>query len=208
MIKSYSKFLLIIFFLTFCSCNSKNSNTKQEKAHDLPLVQKDSTLKDIPCDFPDDFHRFQKSIIDGNINESGNYLDFPFKSENIWHLVFLNSSEEESYNPKIDFTLEDFQKYFDDLFPYGFKELLKEVKSDMLLKSGRFSSATKSSKDANGNINETYSMVTTYSEHDGKLIFSLFIEFHEEEETYETQIVYEFDYTDCKIKLENIYLAG
>lgn len=115
-------FLLILVLLTCC----KNPEIKVNKGIKTKAISNKNDKKNINNSWIFSFEKFKQAILNDEINIVKPYLQYPMTDgfNNVWSLVFYG--QKVGIEDKNDeFTSDDLEKYYFEVFPSSFKIALK-----------------------------------------------------------------------------------
>ncbi len=196
--------IAIIFLFSFCD-QINNYKGYQSKKENIKEIVNDFNKNS--CKLSENFNSFRKELKLNNIEDVKKYIDFPFTNANIWHLIFMDS-EDENYDFSRDLNEDDFDKYHQQIFPLELIESLMDIDVNYLISKGLCEAEIKYKSDEKGNIETKYKLSAKFNDFDKELIFSMYYEFYEDEEIYETSVIYKFILRNCELKLNKVILAN
>ncbi len=111
-------FLLILVLLTCC----KNPEIKVNKGIKTKAISNKNDKKNINNSWIFSFEKFKQAILNDEINIVKPYLQYPMTDgfNNVWSLV-LNGQKVGIEDKNDDFTSDDLEKYYFEVFPSSFK---------------------------------------------------------------------------------------
>ncbi len=209
------KFTISFIFISIVlSCNNQNDSNKninktneikiEKKAKEDTLVKNTQTKisNKIECDYSEKFDLLKKNIELNDKEKISNYFNFPFSDNNIWYLISLNKQSED-YKSDSDFNKEDLAKHLESIFPKNFTTLLSNVETNIFFNTGVFETNKIKIKEG------SHKLRTIFNDSSKELVLSLYSEYNDSGEIFQTMINYVFQYDEkCNLKLKNIHIAG
>lgn len=131
--------ILLALALFFPGCNE----VKSEKVDNLKKsnVTSEASVSKQYTGCVDSFKKFRDDIYHGRREMVRNHFSFPIPDIEIWYAV-----QDDNFNSK-DFTDDDFNTYYDQLFPKEFVQSLLKVKSQELFERGYYKTPKLSKKE-------------------------------------------------------------
>jgi hypothetical protein len=192
--------LLILSIITLKSCfllKSQNDSIDKNKFPKKEIINNTSS-----CDYYNIFDSFVENLINKNSVLVSNYT--VLSHNNFWTVVDFNLGRDGiSRNTK--FSRKDFLENFDSIFSTEFIDCATDLLNKDFIKSKKdYSSRLFYSEDGNF---ENYQMFSSFNSKKERLTLTMYYEFLEDGEKYETTINYIFLFMECEIILEEIIMA-
>lgn len=183
----------ISFALLLLSCNSNHpSNSTNDNDSDKQ--------EEISNDCKKEISDIVQNLLNPDPKKGIEYFNFPLESGE-WYVASAFNPNLDNYDKK-SFSKDDFQKYKTSLFNADFFHLLEDIDSEELLLHGQAYSSKKETRDSKGN-GQSFYCKAIYS--NGSLRFEFDCDFYEENEKYETQVIYYFTVgEDCNVTYDKV----
>jgi hypothetical protein len=205
------KHTFTILAISLLSCGEKaNKNDSKSTVHDSTLIANPAPAINNNKNWIENFREFRNAIYKNDKTGAKGFFNFPILNENnqIWYLIYDNPNiSSDSITP---FTEQDFDKYFNKLFPSRFINSILKIKSDSLKHNGEYE--TKIFKQ---DKNTTYRMAASFDKKENTLVLNLWSNSLMKNENGEVQdggefsIIYEFYIKlDGKLIFKQVTLAG
>lgn len=206
MIKLFPLFSLFLSSL-LCSCNQSQHkpnivNENKGATDSSKIVQRNQTISWI-----DNFRKLRTAIYQGDKATVKTFFNFPImvdENNQIWDLV-LNQDQLDKFTDLKPFSEQDFDRYFNKIFPKRFVNSILKIKTEELAKNGQYETIELRES------NSTYSMTATYDSSAGLLELGLGSKtiFEDDNEEFEFGINYEFVVSENgEIIFLRVILAG
>lgn len=197
------KKLLIVLCLINTSCST---DPVKNKISTNAIKKQSNILKqDKDCQFEMIFKSHIDDIKEARISKVAQVFTFPIVDGNIWHIVY-NDTDIENYDLKKPFTVESLQQNFNKLFSKDLVKKLFDLDVDQLFSKGEF--WTKASSYIDEGVQVEYKLKSIYDKNLKKVTLSLWYDYFEDGEKYETGIDFNYEFVDCKLKLSNVFIAN
>lgn len=187
---------LLIIALSACS---NREHTKSENPTDKKASES-STAENRNC--IESFKKFRDDIYQGRKEMVQSHFSFPITDTEIWYAV-----QDDDLKSSKNFTENDFNTYYDQLFPKKFVQSLLKIKSQELFNKGYYETPRLSKKE--GTLEIKNYVIAMYDKKTGELIFSYNYEYYEEGNKTESANIYYFTFdNNCNITFKKLMMAG
>jgi len=199
--------IFFLFGLTFSLTTFAQTNLKLDSSKTtFSLKQKDTSY------WVENLRQFRDALYKNDKAKAKQFIDFPFKNEGneIWYIAYSDNQKainnlSQDVKP---FTENDFDKYFDKIFPTQLVKCFLKIKTDVLYRTGK--SESPEIKDSS----TTYKLYTTYDKANKTLELNLATKTpykisDTEYEPGESNFIYQFViFKNGHLKLKRILIAG